>query len=65
MICKLIFQLLQILKSNYIQASFQCLLAEYDSKIDFDEFIMGISLIRKSLIKKAEGRVLEVTVSHL
>ena len=35
--------------------------SKYDSEIDWDEWMMGISKLRKTLLSNATGRVLEVS----
>jgi methyltransferase OMS1 len=42
--------------------TFDDLAPEYDRAIGFDEFVMGLNVIRRSLMRHAHGRVLEVSV---
>jgi methyltransferase OMS1, mitochondrial len=34
---------------------------EYDSKVDYDEWLMGFTTLRKDIIKQAKGEVLEIS----
>lgn len=46
--------------TNQVQSAYDEIAAQYEKKIWFDQHILGVARLRKNLLSKAKGRILDV-----